>query len=162
MLLRVRMCGGMKMSHPLSMPWPCAADGDLDLVMTPVYSGSTTLYFENQGSAFAHNFVRNAASPVNGLSNLGGFGSLAAEDIDGDGDADIVIFGNQYADLSDVKLYENTGTPAAPAFTLQASDAHSFYSFDLTLTSVMNMVIPRCVRVLLANPRQMFAVDRRI
>ena len=98
-------------------------DGDADLVTAaPAEDGAQIRYFVNTGTAQSPAFSE-GASPFGAatfplLSFAPAFG-----DFDGDGDLDAAVGGVDFGDESfaSVRLYENVGTPGAPAFAL-ASD----------------------------------------
>ena len=87
------------------------ADGDLDLVVGA--SGGALLVFRNVGDAQHPSFT--LAGDVAGLDALGaGFSAPALADVNGDGLVDVL------AGASDgrLRLFANTGSASAPAFTL--------------------------------------------
>ncbi|HEX5153925.1 MAG TPA: T9SS type A sorting domain-containing protein [Parafilimonas sp.] len=94
------------------------ADGDQD-----VFIGSfndPVSYYKNTGTASAPVYTLQTGSnnPLNGVTGV--LSTLAFVDIDGDGDKD--VFMGSYD--GPVSYYKNTGTTAAPVFTLQ-TDANN-------------------------------------
>ena len=87
------------------------ADGDLD-AFVGVFSGDIR-FFENTGSAAAPAFAAATTNPF-GLNGSNVQTVIAFADIDGDGDLD--AFTNSNGPL---RFFENTGTPAAPAFAAE-------------------------------------------
>ena len=87
-------------------------DGDLDILAGEYYGDFR--YFENTGTATAPSFGAPQLNPfgLQATSPLGYFGTLAASDVDLDGDLDVI--GGRY--LGDLLYFENTGTASAPAF----------------------------------------------
>ncbi|MEI9943543.1 MAG: T9SS type A sorting domain-containing protein [Chitinophagaceae bacterium] len=67
-----------------------------------------------------------AANPFNGV-DIGGFSKPAFTDIDGDGDMD-AFFGETSGTIF---YYKNTGSSAAPVFTVQAGAANPFNGVDI-------------------------------
>jgi hypothetical protein len=89
-------------------------DGDLDLLVAEY---GDVRYFENTGSAAAPAFTERtgSANPLDALTHYGvDYLWLAAGDLDGDGDPDLLAGGSGSYDL---QLWRNTGTRTAPAFS---------------------------------------------
>ena len=100
-------------------------DGDLDLAIK--HGRSHIDYFENTGTAAAPEFTARtgASNPMNDI-NVGSDDpfssiiSLAFDDLDNDGDSDLVV-ANQGGGID---FYENTGTTANPRFTQRSGTAN--------------------------------------
>ncbi|MGF1939353.1 MAG: cadherin-like domain-containing protein [Nostoc sp. ChiQUE02] len=87
-------------------------DGDLDAF---VGSGSgNTVFYRNTGTSAVPSFTLEATNPF-GLTNVGLSAKPTFADIDNDGDLDVFV-GSQNNGIS---FYRNTGTTAAPSFTLE-------------------------------------------
>ena len=90
-------------------------DGDLDAL---VGEGSgLALFLANTGTALAPAFAPPAGLPF-GPPDLGPYASPDFADLDGDGDLDAFV-GEGYGNTL---LFENTGTPNAPAFAAPATN----------------------------------------
>ncbi|MEA5576713.1 cadherin-like domain-containing protein, partial [Anabaena sp. UHCC 0451] len=90
-------------------------DGDLD-----AFVGSQvgdTLFYRNTGTATAPTFTQEATNPF-GLTDVQVRAKPTLADIDGDGDLDAFV-GNIDGNIV---FYRNTGTTAAPTFTLEATN----------------------------------------
>ena len=86
------------------------ADGDLDMLLGTW--NDDVLFFRNNGSAAAPDFVdEGVAAELTRGSNS----APALVDIDADGDLDLFV-GESSGELN---FYRNTGTPQAPTFTLE-------------------------------------------
>jgi hypothetical protein len=98
------------------------ADGDYD-VLTGQQNGRFT-YFQNIGTAISPAFAAGVIDPFS-LGDLGNYSTLAADDIDGDGDFDIIAgkFDGSFT------LFRNVGTATAPSFA--AAVANPFGLTDI-------------------------------
>ncbi len=77
-------------------------DGDLDLVLTGYgYSGRVSKIYENDGTGV---FTEIGVDSLTGVR----YSSVALGDLDGDGDLDLILTGNQSGAVS--KIYMNDGT----------------------------------------------------
>ncbi|WP_168537082.1 S-layer family protein, partial [Anabaena sp. UHCC 0253] len=92
-------------------------DGDGDLDAFVGNDAGNTLFFRNTGTAAAPTFTLEATNPF-GLRNVGIFAVPTLADIDGDGDLDAFVGNND----GNTVFYRNTGTAAAPTFTLEATN----------------------------------------
>ncbi|AFZ22821.1 putative calcium-binding protein [Cylindrospermum stagnale PCC 7417] len=90
-------------------------DGDLDAFVGNV--DGNTLFYRNSGTATAPAFTLEATNPF-GLTNVVYVAVPTLADIDGDGDLDAFV-GNGYGNTV---FYRNTGTSAAPSFTVEATN----------------------------------------
>ncbi len=104
------------------------SDGDLDAFVGE-YDGNIN-YFENTGTSIAPAFSLNTSASPFGLIDVGVYSTPSFADLDGDGDLDAFI-GEQPGNIN---YFENTGTPIAPAFSLNAS-ANAFGLTDVGLYS---------------------------
>ena len=98
-------------------------DGDLDAVVGEV--DGTLNYFENTGTATSPVFTvrTGAANPFDGAAfDVGSYSTPSFADLDGDGDLDAVV-GEIDGNLN---YFENTGTAAAPLFTVRTGAANPF------------------------------------
>ena len=96
-------------------------DGDKDLFLGTYYGGGIN-FLENTGTPDAPAFAAPVSNPF-GLTGGTDFDVPVFVDLDNDGDLDLVS--SQY--YSDFLVFENTGTPEAPAFA-----APSLNAFGLT------------------------------
>ena len=85
-------------------------DGDLDLIASDVVQFGGAVYLENTGSATNPTFALASSNPFSSLINPYPL-SLAAADLDHDGDYDAV-----FAGVMEPAYLENTGTATNPAF----------------------------------------------
>ena len=97
------------------------ADGDFDIFIGSDDPGIT--YFENTGTESVPVFTerksdKNPLSAIDQRYNA----LLVFEDIDADGDLDLLIGDNYY----DVKYWENSGTPTSPVFERRTGTANPF------------------------------------
>ncbi len=107
-------------------------DGDLDLVVG-VQRGlcfdirssvDNLLVYENAGTATAPDFQRRSDRLL-GAIDVGSRATVAIEDIDGDGDPDLVVGSESSPDTSGrarLALYRNVGTRTAPSLVLEDDD----------------------------------------
>ncbi len=121
----VRQAGGAPYGHPwlggLNVPRPQFADidgdGDPDLFVQD--RSGQLMFFENTGTPQAHRFAWRTDAFA-GL-DVGEWARLA--DLDGDGDLDVLA----ETPFSYVRLYRNTGTPAAARFELAVDTLRATY-----------------------------------
>ena len=101
-------------------------DGDMDAFIGR--ADGTISYYKNTGIAATPVFVlqTGAANPFNGV-DVGSYSSPAFVDIDGDGDKDAFIGKGD----GTIDFYKNTGTSAAPVFTLQSGVANPLNGIDV-------------------------------
>ena len=92
-------------------------DGDGDLDAFVGNNSGNTLFYRNSGTATAPAFTLEATNPF-GLTNVVYVAVPTLADIDGDGDLDAFV-GNGYGNTV---FYRNTGTSAAPSFTVEATN----------------------------------------
>ena len=106
-------------------------DGDLDVFIGD--TSGTILFYQNQGSASAPNFVAadnvTVINPLNGL-NLVYDSTAVFTDIDNDGDADVFIGPSG----GPVRLFRNIGTASAAEF--------DFDEIPLSTAHVVNSAMP--------------------
>ncbi len=109
-------------SYPALTAGDVDQDGDVDLVMAD-NSTSVLALLRNTGTPAAPLFVRENAPPFSNITSPdNAFLFPALTDSDGDGDLDLIVGLDDDAPLDDrLRYYRNTGTPAAPAFTLDLS-----------------------------------------
>lgn len=101
------------------------SDTDLDLFMTTDWEES--FYFKNTGTATAPLYESSAENPlIDAVAHAWGTGYLRFEDLDHDGDPDVLFNGtNPFNAEEPAIIYaENTGTAESPVF--QAFDATLF------------------------------------
>jgi len=105
-------------------------DGDMDAVLGD--RRGRMLYYKNTGTSLAPVFElqTGADDPFGGI-DLGWNSAPCFVDIDGDGDMDC-FSGDDYGGFLFLK---NTGTPAAPIFTLQTGVANPLNGIDLNYNS---------------------------
>lgn len=122
-------------------------DGDQDVFFGTVdfYGNNPVRFFENQGTSTIPNFVEQigASNPFNSLTSVFAFPTFM--DLDNDGDFDAFVAEYAYGSYGAVmNYYENTGTNAAPIFTLQSpannplSTLSGNYIYFPTVTDVDN------------------------
>ncbi|MCA0381293.1 MAG: FG-GAP-like repeat-containing protein [Bacteroidetes bacterium] len=101
-------------------------DGDMDLFIGN--SLGVITYYKNTGTLGSPVFSlqSGASNPFNGV-DVGNYAAPAFADIDGDGDKDALIGAGD----GTLKYYKNTGTAAAPVFTLQSGAADIFSTIDV-------------------------------
>ncbi|MCC6761300.1 MAG: VCBS repeat-containing protein [Chitinophagaceae bacterium] len=101
-------------------------DGDMDLFVGN-FAG-VIAYYKNTGTIGSPVFSlqSGASNPFNGV-DVGNYAAPAFADIDGDGDKDALIGAGD----GTLKYYKNTGTTAAPVFTLQSGAADIFSTIDV-------------------------------
>ena len=87
-------------------------DGDLDIYGSSYYSYTAVNFYENTGSNTLPNFSIPTTNPHGIDTDSLQFFSPTIEDMDNDGDLDIMA-GSYYGDIT---YFENTGTPTSPAF----------------------------------------------
>lgn len=103
------------------------ADGDLDLmVLSYDTSGLNFEYFENIGTPQLPQFLPAQSNPF-GLMPSGETYTLEFQDMDGDGDLDILAFG--YGSNA-MEYYENVGTKNSPSFSAPLSNPFNFVPAD--------------------------------
>ncbi len=105
-------------------------DGDLDLVVGENYG--TLKYYQNTGSTSnpAYEAKTGGSNPFNGI-NAGYFPKPTLADIDGDGDLDLVVGGND----GTLKYYQNTGTTSNPAYEAKTGDDNPFNGINVGYSS---------------------------
>ncbi len=108
------------------------ADGDLDLVVG-VQRGlcfdirssvDNLLFYENAGTPAVPDFQRRSDRLLTAI-DVGSRATVAIEDIDGDGDPDVIVGSESSPDASGrarLALYRNVGTAAAPSLVLEDAD----------------------------------------
>lgn len=95
-------------------------DGDLDLCISDYYGA--VLYYENTGTASSPNFSTPAVANPFGIPASNNFRIATFADLDGDGDADLLV--SEY--YGDIKYYENTGTTTSPQFGTEQNNPFGF------------------------------------
>ena len=100
-------------------------DGKLDLVSGTL---GDVKFFQNTGTLTAPLFseLTGESNPFNGIGG-GNFFGVTLGDVDGDGDADMVLsrLGG------DFRFFENTGTSTSPAFTERTGSANPFEGINI-------------------------------
>ncbi|WP_369177728.1 FG-GAP-like repeat-containing protein [Candidatus Thiodubiliella endoseptemdiera] len=105
-------------------------DGDLDLVVGE--NNGTLKYYQNTGTTSnpAYEAKTGDDNPFNGI-DAGYSSSPILVDIDGDGDLDLVVGGND----GTLKYYQNTGTTSNPAYEAKTGDDNPFNGIDAGYSS---------------------------
>ncbi|WP_369178915.1 FG-GAP-like repeat-containing protein [Candidatus Thiodubiliella endoseptemdiera] len=105
-------------------------DGDLDLVVGE--NNGTLKYYQNTGTTSnpAYEAKTGDSNPFNGI-DVGYSSSPILVDIDGDGDLDLVVGGND----GTLKYYQNTGTTSNPAYEAKTGDDNPFNGIDAGYSS---------------------------
>ncbi len=100
---------GVPGSYAVPQLYDIDADGDADLF---IGTRTSVYFFQNQGSASQPDFQLNAS--IYGGIETDTYNALTLGDVDGDGDADILIGNSDFA----LTFYENTGTAASANWQL--------------------------------------------
>ncbi|WP_369177724.1 FG-GAP-like repeat-containing protein [Candidatus Thiodubiliella endoseptemdiera] len=105
-------------------------DGDLDLVVGE--NNGTLKYYQNTGTTSnpVYEAKTGDSNPFNGI-DVGYSSSPILVDIDGDGDLDLVVGGND----GTLKYYQNTGTTSNPAYEAKTGDDNPFNGIDAGYSS---------------------------
>uniref|UniRef100_UPI0034E03258 FG-GAP-like repeat-containing protein n=1 Tax=Candidatus Thiodubiliella endoseptemdiera TaxID=2738886 RepID=UPI0034E03258 len=105
-------------------------DGDLDLVVGE--NNGTLKYYQNTGTTSnpAYEAKTGDSNPFNGI-DVGYSSSPILVDIDGDGDLDLIVGGND----GTLKYYQNTGTTSNPAYEAKTGDDNPFNGIDAGYSS---------------------------
>ncbi|PCJ01504.1 MAG: hypothetical protein COB15_00875 [Flavobacteriales bacterium] len=98
-------------------------DGDLDLIVGD--NSGDWKYFENIGTASAPNYGAVQTNPFS-LAYLGSYSSANFEDLDNDGDFDLMAGDGS----GDFYYYENTGTASTPSFGAAQTNPFSLTSLN--------------------------------
>jgi len=117
-------------------------DGKKDLIASPNIFAKEFLNTDLQNSTWFYRNTGSSSNPVfsfveknflqGDMIDVGDNAVPAFGDLDGDGDLDLFISTHSSADYtSRIYLFENTGSPAAPAFTLVSDDFLGFASSRL-------------------------------
>jgi uncharacterized protein (DUF2141 family) len=112
-------------------------DGDVDMDAFIGVNDGTIRYYKNTGTAATAVFAEQTgiANPLDGVAVIS-FSTPSFVDIDGDGDMDAFI-GEYYGTIS---YYKNTGTAAAPVFTVQTGPANPFNGASVGYLSAPSFV----------------------
>jgi FG-GAP-like repeat len=97
-------------------PGDIDGDGDLDLVAADGNQRNLVL-LRNTGTPAAPVFVQQTFAPLAGIT-VTWAPAPALADTDDDGDLDLFTGYSDNSDIQHLRFYRNTGTPAAPVFTL--------------------------------------------
>jgi uncharacterized protein (DUF2141 family) len=110
-------------------------DGDKDVFIGD-FTG-TISYYQNTGTAAVPVFtmLTGTANPFDGVT-VGHYSTPSFVDIDGDGDMDAFIG----VDDGTIRYYKNTGTAAAPVFTVQTGAANPLDIVDIGSYSIPSFV----------------------
>ncbi|MFA5123470.1 FG-GAP-like repeat-containing protein, partial [Zavarzinia sp.] len=110
-------------------------DGDKDVVVGAI--DGTLRYFRNTGTAAAPVYVEltAAANPFDGI-DVGDLSVPSLADLDGDGDLDVVVGGNDGM----LRYFRNTGTASAPAYAELTGVSNPFNGIDAGIQSTPSFV----------------------
>lgn len=86
------------------------ADGDYDLLVAQSYYGNF-VYYENVGTATSPQYPSSVNDPFGLYTGIYNVRFMSVEDLDGDGDYDILTTEFDY-----FRYFENVGTPTSPQF----------------------------------------------
>ncbi|MGZ3931791.1 MAG: T9SS type A sorting domain-containing protein, partial [Bacteroidia bacterium] len=107
---------GMVAVASATLPCPTLSDldndGDYDLMIGD--NGGNFQYFKNTGTATVPSFTTAAVTNPFGLTAVAAYASPTFEDVDGDGDKDLLA--GEY-NTGNLMYFQNTGTATVPSFT---------------------------------------------